>query len=78
MPWTPRPLEPLLQFFKDGGGQEWKHDLVVADQGNPFTAFQGRPLHHVEGRAVMLDEIHVDRGEVDQGMAQVSDEGHGL
>jgi hypothetical protein len=51
---------------------------MMANEGIPFSTFQGWPLYHIDGGSIVLDEIHIDRGEVDQGMTQVSGQGHGL
>ena len=51
---------------------------MVPGQGEPFTRVGGGPLDHVDPGPVVLDEIHVDGGQVNNLVAQVSRQGVGL
>ncbi len=43
-----------------------------------LPAFGGRPADHVDLGPVMPVEVHVDRRDVLQSIAQIPDQGHGL
>ena len=43
---------------------------MMPGEGKTRSAAVGRAAHHIGARAVVLDEVHVHRGEVLEGVAE--------
>ncbi len=69
---------PSVDLLQHSSSQKGEHDLVMPDECVPLPPFTGGPIHHVDRWTVVLEEIHVDRGEMVDLMAQISGKAEGL
>ena len=53
-----------LELLYDCRSEEGEHDFMVAGECEPSAAPQGWSAHDIGVRTVMLDKVHIDRGEV--------------
>lgn len=70
--------EVSVHLLDDCCGEEGDHDFVVAGESEAPASALGGPAHDVRVRPVVLDKVHVHRGEVLERMAEIPGEGYGL
>jgi hypothetical protein len=53
----------------EGGGEEWEHQLVVADELEAFPAAADGTLDDVHARTIVADEVEVRGREICERVA---------
>ena len=51
----------VAKLFKDGGREEGKHDLMVANQGIALSTLESGSPDDIHRWPVMVDEVHIHR-----------------
>jgi transmembrane secretion effector len=69
---TQKAVENALELFQNRGEQQWHHDFHVAGEMIALAAVHGRPVNHIGQRAVVLQEIKVDRGQIPHRVSEVA------
>jgi hypothetical protein len=60
-------------LFDDSGCNQRQHDFMVTGKVKTLSALSRGPMNDVGYGAVMLDEIHVNRGEFGKLVIQIAD-----